>query len=135
MSVDSTSIVLSLIFNRSLIQEEIPGDWKSANVVLIFKKGSICDKNNYKLVSLTSIVGKLLESIIRDQVQHFLDENKFIQANMVSLRVTFFYRIFEWYDKGESLDIIYLDFSKAFGYGIHENVLRWIVKWLEDKNQ
>ena len=33
-------------------------------------------KNNYRPVSLTSIVGKLLGSIIRNQVQKFLDENK-----------------------------------------------------------
>ena len=56
--------------------------------------------------------------------------------------------IFKWYDKGDSLDIIYLAFSKAFdkvphkmliqkleGYGIQENVLRWIAKWLQDRKQ
>ena len=41
---------------------------KSRNVVLIFKKGSKGDKSNYRPVRLTSLVGKLLESIIRDQV-------------------------------------------------------------------
>ena len=56
--------------------------------------------------------------------------------------------IFEWYDKGDSLNIIYLDFNKAFdkgpherlikkleGYGIQENVLGWISKWLGDMKQ
>ena len=42
---------LSLIFNRSLIH----GDWKSANVVPIFKKCSKGDKNTYGTVSLTSL--------------------------------------------------------------------------------
>ena len=41
MEVDSTS----LIFNRSLSHGEMPGDWKSANVVPIFKKGSKGDQN------------------------------------------------------------------------------------------
>ena len=62
--------------------------------------------------------------------------------------IEFFGRIFEWYDKGDSLDNIYLDFSKAFDkvplkrltkilecYGIQENVLRWIPNWLEDRKQ
>ena len=53
--------------------------------------------------------------------------------------IEFFYMIFEWYDQGDSLDIMYLDFSKAFdkvpykrfiskleSYGIQRNVLRWI---------
>ena len=56
--------------------------------------------------------------------------------------------VFEWYDQGDSLDIISLDFSKVFdkiphkkliktlkGYGIQENVLRRIAKWLEDMKQ
>ena len=60
-----------------------------------------------------------------------------------------FVRIFDWYDKGDSFDIVYLDFGKVFdkvshkkvfikkleGYGIQENVLRWIAKWLEDRRQ
>ena len=58
MSVDSTSKALSLILNRSLLHGEIPIDWKSANVVPIFKKDSKGDENNYRPVSLTSIVGK-----------------------------------------------------------------------------
>ena len=62
--------------------------------------------------------------------------------------IEFLDRIFEWYDKGDSLDIIYLDFSKASykvphkkliqkleGYGIQESVLRWTVEWLEDRKQ
>ena len=41
----------------------------------IFKKGSKGDKNNYMVVSLKSIIVKLLKSIVRDQVEKFLDEN------------------------------------------------------------
>ena len=55
MAVDSISKALSLIFNRSLLHKEIPGDWKSANVSPIFKKGSKGEKNNYRPVSLTLI--------------------------------------------------------------------------------
>ena len=49
--------------------KKYPGNWKSANVVPIFKRGSKGDKNNYRPVSLTMIVDKLLESIIREQVE------------------------------------------------------------------
>ena len=76
-----TSKALSLIFNRSLLHRKIPVDWKSTNVVPIFKKGSKVDKNNYRPISLTSIVGKLLESIIKDKVQKFLNENKLIYSS------------------------------------------------------
>ena len=73
-------------------------------MVPIFKKESKGDKNNYRSVSLTSIVGKLLESIIRDQVQKFLDENKLIYSSQHGFTkgksrltnfIEFFDRIFE----------------------------------------
>ena len=60
---------------------EIPGDWKSANVFPIFRNGSKGDKNNYRPVSLTYIIRKLLESIIRNQVEKFLDTNKLIYSS------------------------------------------------------
>ena len=94
---------------------------------------------------------------MRDQVQQILDGNKLIYSSQhgftmgkscLTNLIEFFYRIFEWYDKGDSLDIIYLDFSKAFdkvpykrlikkleGYGIQGNVLRWIAERLEDRKQ
>ena len=59
--VNNTNKALNLIFNRSLLYGEINGNWKSSNVVPIFKKGSKGDKNNYRPLSLTSIIGKMLE--------------------------------------------------------------------------
>ena len=76
MAVDNTSKALSLIFNRSLLHGEIPAVWKNAKEVPIFKKGSKADKNNYRQVSLTSIVSEFLESIIKERIHKFLEENK-----------------------------------------------------------
>ena len=66
-------------------------------------------------------------------IQHGFTKDKSYLINLME----FFYRIFEWYDQGDSVDTIYLDFSKAFdkaphkrvikkleGYRIQENVLR-----------
>ena len=123
MSVDSTSKALSLIFNRSQMFEEILSDWESAHVVPIFKNDSKNDENNYKSVCLTSIISKLLESIIRDQVQMFLNEKKAIYPSQhgftkgkscLTNLIKFVNNIFEWYDQDNSLDIIYQNFSKTF---------------------
>ena len=38
----------------------------------------------------------------------------------------FFYRIFEWYDQGDSVDTIYLDFSKAFDKAPHKRLIKKI---------
>ena len=57
---------LSILFNKSLESGSIPEDWKSADVIVIFKKGTKSDPGNYRSVSLTCVTSKLLESFIQD---------------------------------------------------------------------
>jgi len=51
---------LSIIFERSWRTEEVPEDWRKANVTPVFKKGKKDDPGNYRPVSLTSIPGKVV---------------------------------------------------------------------------
>ncbi len=44
----------------------VPLEWKEANIIPLFKKGSRNKSVNYRPVSLTSVICKLLETIIRD---------------------------------------------------------------------
>ena len=53
------------LVNKSLQSRCITGDWKLATGSPIFKKGSKKMSENYRPVSLTSIVCKLLESVVR----------------------------------------------------------------------
>ncbi|CAJ0963706.1 unnamed protein product [Ranitomeya imitator] len=53
----------------------VPQDWRIANVVPIFKKGSKSEPGNYRPVSLTSIVGKIFEGFLRDVILDYLNEN------------------------------------------------------------
>ena len=46
----------------------VPEDWRRANVLTIFKKGTKVATGNYRLVSLTSHLCKILESIIKDNI-------------------------------------------------------------------
>ena len=55
---------LSFVFQQSINTGEVPPDWKHANVVAIFKKGSRSEAANYRPVFLTSLPCKLLEHII-----------------------------------------------------------------------
>ncbi|MEE6528456.1 hypothetical protein FKM82_030771 [Ascaphus truei] len=69
---------LHLIFKDSISTGSVPQDWRKADVVPIFKKGARSQAGNYRPVSLTSIVGKLMEGLIRDNIQEYLMENKII---------------------------------------------------------
>ena len=55
---------LTFLFNMSLQTSVIPQDWRDASVAPLHKKGSKNKPENYRPVSLTSIISKLLESIV-----------------------------------------------------------------------
>ena len=63
---------LKLIFDKSLSTGEVPIEWREANVTPLFKKGSKLVRSNYRPVSLTSVICKILESIVRDHIIKYL---------------------------------------------------------------
>ena len=50
----------------------LPLEWKEANIIPLLKKGSRNKSVNYRPVSLTTVICKLLETIIRDDMMDFL---------------------------------------------------------------
>ena len=66
--VITLDIPLSLLFNKSMREGYLPQDWRDANVTPIHKGGHRTKKENYRPISLTSQVVKLLEKIILDDV-------------------------------------------------------------------
>ena len=85
----------------------------------IIKKGSRNKLENYRPVSLTSVICKLLERLIKDHQVDFLFKNKLINPSQhgflkarSSLRnmLCFLEDVTKWVDEGSPVDIIYLDF-------------------------
>ena len=70
---DSIAKALFIIFTRSLKFCELPKDWKIAHVVPIFKKCRKEDLGNYRPVSLTSLVVKILERLLKSDIEEHLD--------------------------------------------------------------
>ena len=65
---------LSIICQRSLLTGEVSEDWRLANVTPIYKKGCREDLGNYRPLSLTSVLGKIMEQIVlREITQHVRD--------------------------------------------------------------
>ena len=67
---------LAKVFNVSLYEGIVPSNWKEANITPLFKKGSRNKPDNYRPVSLPSVVCKLLETLIRDHMVEFLVKHK-----------------------------------------------------------
>ena len=65
-AVEQISIPLARVLNLSLKEGAIPFKWKEANMIPLFKKGFRIKLQNYIPVSLTSVICKLLENLIKD---------------------------------------------------------------------
>ena len=151
------SLPLTIIFQKSLDEGRCPDDWKSANVTPIHKKGDRTEPSNYRPVSLTSQVCKVLESIVREQVIKHLNSNNLLSEVQHGFRegrscLTNLLETLEIWteiiDEGDGLDIAYLDFRKAFDlvshkhlifkmsrYGINGQILNWVEDFLRDRSQ
>ena len=72
---------LTMFFRKVMDNEQVPGEWKDANVITIFKSGNRNTATNYRPVSLTSQICKVFEaiSLVRDRVAEFLQDNKLLR--------------------------------------------------------
>ncbi|CAL4110183.1 unnamed protein product, partial [Meganyctiphanes norvegica] len=156
-TASAISIPLTMIFRQSLSSGECPTDWRTANVTPIHKKGDRTDPSNYRPVSLTSQVCKVLEAIVRKHILEHLADNDILSDRQHGFRegrscLTNLLEVMECWteilDEGDGVDVAYLDFRKAFDlvshnhliykmskYGITNQVLNWVKDFLRDRTQ
>ena len=153
--VEQISTPLAKVFNLSLDEGIVPSEWKKANITSLFQNGSRNKPENYRPVSLTSVICKLLETLIRDHTVEFLVKYKLIKTSQHGflkarscLTNLFLEEITKWVDDGSPVDVLYLDFQKAFdkvphqrlllklnAHGIGNDVINWIENWLKHRRQ
>jgi len=139
---------LSIIYERSWRTGEVPKDWRKATVTPIFKKGKKEDPGNYRPVNLTSIPGKVTEQLILEAIMKQVEEKKVTRSSQhafnkgkscLSSLIAFYNGMTGWVDEGRAVDVVYLDFSKAFDTVSHNILLsklrkcgldEWSVRWM-----
>uniref|UniRef100_A0A8U8BM73 Uncharacterized protein n=1 Tax=Geospiza parvula TaxID=87175 RepID=A0A8U8BM73_GEOPR len=148
---------LSIIYQQSWFTGEVPDDWKLANVIAIHKKGAKEDPGNYRPVSLTSVPGKIMEQFILSAITKNLQDGRGIRPSQHGFRrgrscltnlVTFYDQVTRLVGAGKAVDVVYLDFSKAFdtvshsvlldklaAHGLDRSTLCWIRNWLHGRAQ
>ncbi len=151
------AVPLGIILRKSLESGEVPVLWKLANVTPIHKKASRLEPQNYRPVSLTSVPCKLMERILRDEIMKHLvgnsslakEQHGFVPYKSCTSNLLETFDVITGYlsDKNP-VDVVFLDFAKAFdkvpherlllklkSYGIEGKLHAWIRSFLTDRKQ
>ena len=121
------------------------------------KKGEQYDPANYRPVSLTCIVCKLMEHIVVSSMMQHFEENNILTRNQHGFRrqrscetqlLELSEELFTSMEKGQQTDVLIMDFAKAFDrvnhglllhklqrYGVNSSTLTWIASFLKDRSQ
>ena len=125
--------VLASIFRQSLSTGELPDSWLTAWITPVFKKGPKNDPSNYRPVSLTCVICKVLEHVVCSHMRSHFDKfgilsqyqhgfRKFFSCESQLLLTT--HDLMVRVDRKEPVDVAVLDFSKAFDTVPHRRLLR-----------
>ena len=134
-----------------------PPSLKFSRIIPIHKGDSTALPKNYRPVALTSHLVKLFEKILRSKIVNHLEKNNLCNATQHGFRsgrsclsqlLAHYDKILSLLDQGMNVDIIYLDFAKAFDkldfnitlkklkhLGITGKIGKWIHSFLTNRTQ
>ena len=114
---------LSIIFGKLSGKREVPEDERKINAIPIFRRGKKEDSDNYRLISLTSIPGKVMEKLILGTASRHIKDKRVIRGSQhgftkgkscLTNLIAFHEDVTRWIDDGKAVDVVYLGFSRAF---------------------
>ena len=154
---DTLSVPFWLLWNSSFQNGTIPEDLKLQFISPIFKKGNKTDPENYRPVSITSHIIKVFERVMRNRLVDYFEASGIFPDSQHGFRKTrsCLTQLLEHVDyilkslnDGNEVDVIYLDYSKAFDkvdhrillgklshYGIKGKMFDWIEAFLSNRLQ
>ena len=121
--VSEIAPILQVLYTQSLSTGNLPGDWLTANITPVYKKCSQSIPSNYRPISLTSIFSKVMEHIIFHSIMEHLQDYNILSEFQHDFRpghscqtqlINFIENIQHAMDNRKQVDLILLDFSKAF---------------------
>ena len=140
---------VTAICNLSIKLSAFPDKCKFAKLKPLFKKGSKTEAKNYRPISLLPLISKIIERVIYDQTQNFLDKNEVIYKYQSGFRSNhstnsclsyLSNKVLTSFDQGMLTGMILIDLQKAFDTIDHEILLQKMnylgfsdptIKWFE----
>ena len=156
-TIEALAEPLCLMWKKSLETGRIPSALKLGKITPVYKGGDKTFPKNYRPIVLTSHLIKLFEKIIVWKIREFLTENDLFNQSQHGFRagrsclsqlLNHYQKILEGLCSGSDVDIVYLDFAKAFdkvdhgiliqkldAIGIRGSILSWIREFLVNRTQ
>ena len=148
---------LSHIINLSLNAGIVPSDFKDAKLVPLHKSGNVTSANNYRPISILSVVSKIMERAVHIQLVDYLESNNLLSSQQFGFRkgrstelasTLLLDDIRKDVDNGKLVGAVFIDLSKAFdtlghtvllskleSYGILYTELEWFTSYLFNRKQ
>ena len=148
---------LADIWRQSLAEGVVPDICKHALIIPVHKGKSRSLPQNYRPIALTSHLVKVFEKVVRCNLVRFMEQHELFNHSQHGFRggrsclsqlLNHFDRITSLLEDGNAVDVIYLDFAKAFdkvdlgvtlrklkSLGIRGQLGRWLVSFLLDRQQ
>ena len=123
---------LTLIVLKSLEERSVPSEWRKSIVIPLHKGGTRSVPLNYRPVSLTSMCCKAMEKILASHIVEYMETNHLFSPEQFGFRkergtedqlLLFYGEVAKYVDEGKSVDVVYVDLSKAFDVLNHEVLL------------
>ena len=131
----SITPILRRLFVDSLSQGTLPMSWKKANITPVHKSGDTTSVCNYRPIALTSVVCKIIETLITKAIHRHISEYCLLDCNQhgfvkgrscVTQLMSIVQTWLRFLDKPSppKIDVIFFDFTKAFDLMPHDILLR-----------
>uniref|UniRef100_A0A8R1EBF1 Reverse transcriptase domain-containing protein n=1 Tax=Caenorhabditis japonica TaxID=281687 RepID=A0A8R1EBF1_CAEJA len=153
----SLALPLSIIFEKSFRTSCLPSIWKTAIVLPLHKKGSRSTPNNYRPISLTSSVCKVMEKLVRSHLCNFLESKRLLSTCQYGFRsnlgtesqlLNYQSTLIQNQVGKQNTHCVYIDFRKAFdkvsipklvtklaSFGLNGYLLGWLSDFLSNRDQ
>ena len=155
--IHSIKTPLTHIFNASFSTGIFPSELKISKIIPLYKHGSKIELGNYRPISILPFFSKILERILYNRLDTFLNNHNVITSHQYGFRqkmsttsaiLELTDNILKSFDKGHHTLGIFLDFSKAFDsvnhrilldklqfYGVRGKSLELVADYLRDRYQ
>ena len=123
---------ISQLCNLSILTSSFPDNCKTAKLLPLYKKGCKTDPQNYRSISLLPLISKVIEKVVHNQTQTFLDENNILYNSQSGFRKKYSTdsclalltdKVAKGFDSGVYTGMILIDLQKVFDTIDHEILL------------